>query len=342
MGVHRHEEQPRAPGRMPPTISPIIALLALLTAVIIGFDLIEALAPPADADSLAYHFALPKQYVAAQRVTFIPRAVDGSPPLLLHMTYTLALGLGGEAAMTVWSTMIGWLPAWLLYAVSRRFLAPAWALALAVLFLETPAVVYSGAAGHVEVKLAGFALVAAIAAADSIRLSDARYAVLAGLAAGFFVAAKYNGLIFAGAIGLALLPQRHWLRAGLVYGVTVIAVGWQWYAWTYANSGDPMFPLLYGWLGATDGFWSPGVADSFSTVKFGEDAPAPHNFLWLLAYPFLATFDGIPIWDSARTGLGPFLVLALPFAAGGVWHRRRDIPLHPLTTIPLIALGFHV
>src|SRR5258708_18694542 len=82
--VHRHDEQPRPPGRMPPTISPILALLALLTAVIIGFDLIEALAPPADADSLAYHFALPKQYVAAQRVTFIPRAVDGSPPLLLQ------------------------------------------------------------------------------------------------------------------------------------------------------------------------------------------------------------------------------------------------------------------
>ena len=31
--------------------------------VTVGMDLLEALAPPADADTLAYHFALPKQFL---------------------------------------------------------------------------------------------------------------------------------------------------------------------------------------------------------------------------------------------------------------------------------------
>ena len=85
------------------------ALLAML-AFVLACDLCEGLAPPADADSLAYHFALPKQFLSAGHLQFVPRAVDGAVPLLPQMTYLVALGLGGERAMTLW-TMVSYLRA---------------------------------------------------------------------------------------------------------------------------------------------------------------------------------------------------------------------------------------
>ncbi|TAN78716.1 MAG: hypothetical protein EPN20_00805, partial [Magnetospirillum sp.] len=53
------------------------ALLALVAAVLAG-DLIEGLAPPTDADSLAYHFAIPRRILLDHRLDFVPRAVGGA------------------------------------------------------------------------------------------------------------------------------------------------------------------------------------------------------------------------------------------------------------------------
>ena len=73
-------------------------VLILAFAVVFTFDLLEGLSPPSDADSLAYHFALPRQFLEAGALVFQPRALDGAIPLLTQMTYVPALGLGGERA----------------------------------------------------------------------------------------------------------------------------------------------------------------------------------------------------------------------------------------------------
>ena len=63
-------------------------------ALVLGGDLLEGLAPPADADSLAYHFTLPKAILAEGRLVPIYQAMEGTIPLLLQMTYLVALGTG--------------------------------------------------------------------------------------------------------------------------------------------------------------------------------------------------------------------------------------------------------
>ena len=81
----------------------ISGMLVMILMVTVIMDLLEALAPPADADTLAYHFALPKQFLKNGIIEFIPIAVEGAIPLLTHMTYLLALGLGGEISLTLWT-----------------------------------------------------------------------------------------------------------------------------------------------------------------------------------------------------------------------------------------------
>ena len=91
--------------------------LLVLIAVVFFFDLAEALAPPADADTLAYHFNRPKQFIAAGEIFFIPQAWTGAVPLLTQMTYVPALALGGEGALTLWTMFSGWAAAGFLFVL---------------------------------------------------------------------------------------------------------------------------------------------------------------------------------------------------------------------------------
>jgi 4-amino-4-deoxy-L-arabinose transferase-like glycosyltransferase len=319
----------------------VVAGFALLAAIAV-LDIIQAMAPPADADTLAYHFALPKQFLAAGHLQFVPRAVDGAAPLLLHMTYLVALGIGGETALNLWVMLLGWAAAWLLYELARGIVGRRWALVLIILFVTTPAVVYGSGSGQLELKLTLFAMVAGLAVAKAVDSGDWRFAGLAGLAVGFFVGAKYTGLLFAASCGLALLMQRRWLLHGAIYGAIVLLVGAQWYLWNAFNTGDPVFPMLYGWLGATHGYWSPEIAAFLHAQWAPEENPVPRNLFWLIVYPFAATLRAIESWDSGRTGLGPFGLLALPFALLGLWRFRRRVAASRLRSYAAIALAFYV
>ena len=138
-----------------------IALFSVL-AVIAAFDLLEAIAPAADADTLAYHFALPRDFVANGEILFNARAVTGAIPLLVHMTYAAALATGGELSLNLWAAATGWAPGLLLYALVRRHLSRTWSLVLLALFLTTPAILYGGGNGQIETRCAAFALCAVL------------------------------------------------------------------------------------------------------------------------------------------------------------------------------------
>lgn len=332
---------PRRAASGPHGFDPIVVAGFALLAAIAALDIVQAMAPPADADTLAYHFTLPKQFLAAGHLEFVPRAVDGAAPLLLHMTYLVALGVGGETALTLWVMLLGWAAAWLLYEIARGIVDRRWALVLVILFVTTPAVVYGSGSGQLELKLALFAMVAGLAVARAVDSGDWRFAGLAGLAVGFFVAAKYTGVLFAASCGLALLMQRRWLLHGAIYGAVVLAVGSQWYLWNACNTGDPVFPMLYTWLGAKHGYWSAEIAAFLHAQWVPEENPVPRTPFWLIAYPFAATLRAIEHWDSGRTGLGPFGLLALPFALLGVWCFRHRVAASRLRSYAAIALAFY-
>ena len=97
-------------------------VLLLGLAAAFGLDLIESLAPLADADTIAYHFELPRRFIENGGLFFVPRAVDGAVPMLIQSTYSVALGIAGEQAGKFWALVSGWMTIGLLYTVSRHFL----------------------------------------------------------------------------------------------------------------------------------------------------------------------------------------------------------------------------
>lgn len=313
----------------------VIALLGLL-AVVLAFDLLEGISPPADADTLASHFAVPKQFLLAGRIEFVPRAVTGAIPMLLHMTYAAALGIGGEITLTLWAMVTGWAAGLLVYGVARRFADRAGALALAIVFLTTPAVLYGGGSGQVETPCAAIVLASAIVLVAGRESGSWRTIAVAGMLAGFFVGAKYFGLIFAGSAGLVLLFHRRGIRFAFVFGVAVIVAGAQWYTWNWWHSGDPVFPSLFRALGLPDtAFWTAAYGEYHSTVYAAAENPLARTVVNWLLYPVYATFDMVPKLESGRTGLGVLLFLLLPLTVAGAFRKQfRD-----RETIILFALA---
>ena len=324
----------------PPRLDAVGRGLLALLVVVLAFDLMEGIAPPADADSLAYHFENPKRFLEAGRIFFIPMPLNGAIPLLVHMTYLPALALGGDTALTLWTMASGWAAGAVLFALCRRYLSFNWSLAVMLLFFTTPAIIYGGGAGHVEARNTLFVMVAAWAVGRSLETGRLNYVLLAGLGSGFFAGGKYLGLLFAAACGLVTIFRSRWLVRGLVFSAAVLAAGFQCYAWNAWHTGDPVFPALFQWLGVEKAaFWSKSHDLFFKQQLFTTENPLPRSPLWFVFYPFSTTLGIGRTLDAGRVGFGPYGLLVLPFAATGVWrlrHRLRHSPLLPYAAITVL------
>lgn len=316
-----------------------LIIAALL--VVAVFDLFEGLSPPADGDTLAYHFVHPKNFLAAGALSFVPRGGDGAIPMIVHMTYVPALHLGSERALTLWTMLSGWAAVALLYSIARRFLSQRWSFMLALIFMTTPAVIYGAGSGQVEIRISLFVMVAALSTSLALKTGLLRYTVLAGIAAGFFMGSKFLGLLFVVTCGLVILAQRRWLVHGLVFSVVALTAGSQWYIWNYIHTGDPVFPVLFEFLKQVNySHWDQAHNDAFKLIWVQEKS-VPANLLWFLGYPFAASFSAFKTMESGRTGMGPFLLLIFPFVVAALWKFRTQIRQSFLLPIAGIVLIFY-
>ena len=297
----------------------VTSLLVALILVSCFFDFIEALSPPTDADSLAYHFALPKQFLDNGQIAFAPIAVQGAIPLMMHLTYLINLGLGGELGLTMWCFVTQLMTCLALYGVGRRWLSRNLSLTLMLVFMTTPAVIYGGGTGQLEVRTALFMLIGAVAASDSVKQRHLGLVVLAGLMAGFFMGSKYLGL-FAG-IGLfsVVILQRNWFRPAMIFTVATLISGAQWYGWTWWHSGTPVFPIEFPFIGSIESvYWNEDLGYYFNEL-FKECLPV--NVKGVFIYPLISTFGFTECSGHLRTGLGLFVWLLFPGIILGLWRR---------------------
>jgi len=349
-----------------PAFSRTELLLLALIACVAAIDVVEGLSPPADADSLAYHFALPADFLAGGQVYFVPRAVSGAIPLLLQMTYAVALGTGGELTLTLWVTVTCWATVLLFYAMMRRHVSRVWALAAGLVLLTTPAVLYGGGNGQVEIRCALFAIAAVAFIVSSQQYVAPGLMLLGGLCAGFFMGAKFYGLIFVGAAGLVILLQRGGMRDAAIFGFAALFAGFQWYFWNWLHTGDPIFPTLTNLLNYPNSLiWTQEFGRYFSETLASGELPLDRTVFNWLSYPVLSIFNLVERLEGGRTGLGIFSILILPLVIYGLSrreYRRREfvVPLviafifftvwffsgtnqrtrHLLSIYPLIMLGF--
>jgi len=320
------------------------SILILASILFVGLiDLLEGLAPPADADSLAYHYALAKLFWGAGKIEFVPRAADGAVPLLVQLTYLPVLGLGGEKAMTIWSMLTGWIPALIVYAVGRKYYGARYSALIAVLLMTAPIVVMSSGTGQVEIRNAMFVMIGTIALAQGITRSQMNLVAIAGLCTGFFVGAKFLGLLFAVSSGLAVLVYKDRWRNAVLFTLVTTLIGSQWYIWNWVHSGDPIFPFLLGNFGWGDlSLWTPEFQKWFDRFFFDNERLVSRTIGWFFAFPIAAGLGLLGDFNLVRSGFGPYLLFLVPVVLYGAWVFRVKIVHSEFAPVLLIVVLFYV
>jgi len=319
------------------------ALLAVI-GLVLTLDLLEGISPPADADSLAYHFALPRDFIVNGEIDFVMRAVTGAIPMLIHMTYGAALGTGGELGLTLWTMVTGWAAGFLLYAIVRPHLSRPWALSLLIVFLTTPAVLYGGGSGQVEIRAAAFALAGGAFIVAARRYDSYGLFALAGVCAGYFIGAKFFGLAFAGAAGLFVLFSANGLKRACVFAIAAVLVGFQWYLWNWIHTDDPVFPMLTNLLQFPDSaYWTQEFGRYFTAMLAHGELPLNRSLVNWLLYPVYATFNMVVKIEGGRTGFGILVAIILPAAMAGLCNRnlwRSDFAIPLLIAVEFFTVWF--
>lgn len=338
----------RMPARPGTPAAPLTRLewlvLAGLAAMLV-MDLCEGLSPAADADTMAYHFETPRRFLAEGGIFAIPRALDGVSQLLLQMTYGVALGLGGKSAVPLWTMVSGWGLGALFYVLARRHVSRFWSMSGTLCLMTTPAVIYSAGAGHVEVRAASFALLAAYAAAQSVTQASSPkcrtgWVILAGLVAGFFAGTKVTGLIFAFAVCVPMFGSPGAVRRMIQFSLAAALSGSQWYLFNWSATGDPLYPLLWKFVDLAPGFSWNAELDELMQLQWSWEHPLPRSLLWYILYPVRSVYFPPTQLESLRTGLGPTCILMLPFAALA-FARAERAAASPLFRILIAAIIFY-
>ena len=316
-----------------------------LTTMLFAVDMLSATMPVLDADSNAYHFTLPLQFLTRGELFLIPRAVDGAAPLLLQTVYAFGLKLGGETAMVSLAKLMVWLLVLLVYGILRRWTDAPFAAIISLILLTMPAVVYGMGSGQVETRISLLTLAAAWMIYMLWKQPTSGNAAMTGALCGGIAAAKYTGLLFAPAAGLAiLLATRNPKLIGIAL-LSGLVAGGQWYAWLWIETGSPVFPILSG-----PPYWHPENQAAFAERILSHERAIPADLPGLFAYPFLAFWDTYPGFESGRTGAGPAVLALSPIAIIGavklLRERDRDTSAMELgrwlIVVTLCAITFYV
>lgn len=309
-------------------------------------------------DSLAYHLAVPKLWLAAGKITEIPFIHHSNFPQSVDGLFLWGLSWGGGAAgakiFSVFFLLYGALAIGSLAA--RRYGDKGAGPAVAA-FASVPLVVWLSGTAYIDVAhglYAGLGVVTAglwLAGAGSWLLP----ALLLGLAAG----SKYTGLQSIVVVGVMVLlvaglRDRRLIRNGITMIAVAAAFAAPWYVKNVVVKGNPVYPFFYSVLGGKD--WTPFYAEiySFEQQTFGVGRPPvppggdyPKGALQPARLPHavagLATLPGRYINPNPVAGTGlPIGAVGFVILAGGLaWlvsGRRRGFETAMLGAVGLSLL----
>jgi hypothetical protein len=324
--------------------------------------LVAALAPPTAKDTLLYHYALPKAWIAAGRAVEVPFNIAGYYPLGVEMHVVWAMLLGAplgvraaEAAAGATVFLFAPLLAMTVYGWAReRGADRAWAAVAALVIAWIPTAYDVAASAYVDLALAGYTALAVRAFGRWWATGRSRY--LLGVAAGVGGALSIKLSAAFVLLPLALLGLLHALGAGrgereaarpgtaltaagllgaLALGVTFAA---PWYARNWVRTGSPLFPFyLEMWPAQAPG-WDLERSRLYETLfSLYGDVGSPLDYLWSPIRLAVAAQPDRPAYYDGVLGIA--FVFALPLLGWALWRRRLDVELRLAV---LISAGLFV
>ena len=283
-----------------------------------------ALVPPLAWDEISYHLPIPQSFIAAGGLVNLPTIVHSNWPSGMEMLNTLALLMGSEVLPHLIVTAMVVLTAAGLAQFAHRRLDRRTAWLAAALYLAMPMVKFLAGVALIEGALGFFGFLAIWSGYEWLQTRSWPDLVAAGLLGGLAASIKLTGAALPLAVGIAglvwlVLHDRRRVGRHLAqfagYGLIALVVVAPWYIRSVANTGNPVWPFLYGLFGGRN--WD-AVGDRVHTtwLHLPNMAPTVRNFvggLWYLTVDW-QKFGGMSM-GAAILALVPLSLL--------FWRRKR-------------------
>lgn len=310
-------------------------MLLVLLGFIGLFNLAWALAPEIMFDAIWYHLAVPKAYLAAQRLVNLTYGYNAH---LVETIYTLALALHGQIVAKLLTLAMGVITTLGAYALGSKVFNRRVGLWAAALVYSTPLVSWLSVTTYVDLIVAMFLVATLLAFLQWRGTRQIIWLWATGFLAGAAAGAKLNALFGLPVIAIVLvwdlLRHRHlsgWSKVKGLAGCTLAAslVAVPYFLIVYIFTGNPFFPLLNGIFSRGSFRFVENLNSDAS--RFGLD----YSLLGLLRLPFVLTFNTQRLGQNAAS-VGLCLVL-LPLALTLFFLRRADVRL--LLAVAAVYLG---
>jgi 4-amino-4-deoxy-L-arabinose transferase and related glycosyltransferases of PMT family len=354
----RRVREAKEESRVPEPAGAFDKALLLLIAIPTGLAFIAALAPPTAKDTLLYHFAVPKAFIAQGSNAFVEGNIASYLALGTEMHTVWAMLLGGlfseragEAAggAVIWlflpvllMAIFGWARE---LRVDRR-----WSLVAVLIVATVPTVYHVSASAYIDVALAVFVTLAVYSLTRWWQTLENGWLIFVAIFLGAALSAKLTTLFVIAAFALVVLlrlrkaqenePDKVSKVAGLGFAALLLAgiIASPWYLRTWVETGSPVFPFYMSvWPGQAPG-WDVDRSNLFQLMnsQYGGAAKSPIDYLaapWNLsvnAQPELAVnFDGV---------LGVAFLLGLPILVFGLW--KFDLPVEAKIGVGVAVIMF--
>ncbi len=311
----------------------LVIAVCLLVTISAG---IAAAAPPGtlEWDTLSYHFAVPKTWLRAGRIFFVPYDHHSNFPFTMQLGYMAMLSAGSEAAAKWLHTLSGLALAVSVYATTRRLLPDSKFAPLVAVgtLLSTPMVFWEMTVAYVDIATTLFTwmslsillvLVKTEGETSPTQPERLRMLILSGVLMGCALGTKMTVLLFWGMILVGMLAYGFIIRKTQIptaighaslWGSLGLIVGSPWYIKTFLYTGNPVYPYFYQIFGGK--YWTAEHAARYTAdqAAFGLGKKPVDALLapWNLVNE--ALLIGQKPWiftEYVQFGLAPTLVIAL-------------------------------
>ena len=226
------------------------AICVSLTIGVLLYFLVTALLPPVDWDSLAYHLAVPKYFLAQHRVRLPPANLHAAYVGVVQMLYLPFLALNLETGPALLNAGFAVLLGVAVHGAAERFfggdvadfaLCGLWGSTSILLVAPTP---------RIDVTLALYLFSAHVALIHAVGgpRREVRWLYLAGALVGLSFGVKYHGALYGVALVPVLLAQPRWaFRERAELGRAILIAGGFAAPWLLKNFvlfGVPLYPFV--------------------------------------------------------------------------------------------------
>jgi len=336
-------------GREPSTAFDKVSLALIVLPA--GLALLASLAPPIAKDTLLYHFAVPKAFIAQGSNAFIQGNIASYLALgtEMHVVWAMLLGnlvsaRAGEAAAGATTFLFFPLLLAAVFGWARELDTSRRSSLIAVLMVAAiPTAFHVASSGYVDLALALFITLAIWSLCRWWRLQDRQSIILIAIFLGAALSIKLTTVFVIAAFALIVL-----LRARVEKDPVAVAPGSNlgpsstrrivfggiaalllagvfaspWYVRNWAATGSPVFPFYMSiWKGAAEG-WDVERSNLFQAMnsQYGDAAANPVNYL---TAPFRVSLaaqpEDPPLYDGV---LGPMFLIGLPLLIWAFWKRE--------------------